>query len=250
MRNHLWIVFVVLGLVSCNLPIQGTTPTPLPTLELVTPTSSFSTPTLVPIETLLAMATSTIAPTSTSSVAIAFPIDQPVNCRYGPSIAYSVVGGLDLGRRAEIVGRSADSNWWYVKNPSNPSTYCWLSAKVVDAVGDLEGLPIVTAPIAIVTGIKVNVNPISMNVPCDSFPNYVTAIAEISVNGPTNVVWRWETSMGESMEQDALLFLEGGSQVVQKDYRVNNASDYWIDVHVLSPNDTTGRAYFKATCVP
>lgn len=249
MRNHLWIVFVVLTLVSCNLPENGTTPTPRSTLELDTPTSSSPTPTLVPIETLLALPTSTFVPTATSGVAIASPMDQPVNCRYGPSVAYLVVGGLDLGRQAEIVGRSADSQWWYVRNPSNPSTNCWLSASVTDAVGDLPGLPVVDAPVATVTRIDVVVEPISMHVPCDSFPNYVTATAEIFTNGPTNLVWRWESSEGETYDKDPLLFLEGSTQVVQLYYRVNGADNYWLQVHILSPNDTTGRAYFKVTCV-
>ena len=249
MRSHLWIVGVVLALTSCNLPSSGTTPTPLPTLELDTPTSSSPTPTLVPIETLLAIPSATFVPTSTSGVAIASPMDQPVNCRYGPSMAYSVIGGLDLGRQAEIVGRSADSQWWYVRNPSNPSTNCWLSAGVTDTIGDVAGLPVVDAPLAIVTRIDVEVNPVSMNVSCDSFPNYVTATAEIFTNGPTNLVWRWETSEGEAYEKDPLLFLEGSSQVVQLYYRVNIASNFWVQVHILSPSDMTGRAYFKVTCV-
>jgi len=250
MRNHLWSVVVVLVLTSCNLSGNQTTATPLPTLELDTPTSSFSTPTLIPIETLLAVALPTIRPTSTPGFSLASPIDQPVNCRYGPSVAYSVIGGLDLGRQAEIVGRNADSTWWYVKNPYDPSTFCWLSASVIDAVGNPDGLPVVDAPVAMVTKITVTVNPVSINVSCGSFPNYVTATAEIYTNGPTNVIWRWETSMSEAFERDPLLFLEGSFQVVQEYYKVISANDYWIQVHILSPNDTTGRAYFKITCVP
>jgi len=249
MRNHSWIAFVVLVLTSCNLTANGTTPTPLPTLELDTPTSSLSTPTLVPIETLLAIPSATFVPTSTSGVFIASPIDQPVNCRYGPSVAYLVVGGLDLGRQAEIVGRTEDFQWWYVRNPSNPSTNCWLAASVTDAIGNLEALPVVDVPLAIVTQIKVEVEPVSMNVPCgSSSPNYVTATAEIFTNGPTSLVWRWESSERETYEKDPLLFLEGSSQVVQLYYRVNGVNNFWLQVHILSPNDITGRAYFKVTC--
>ena len=180
---------------------------------------------------------------------MASPVNQPVNCRYGPSMAYSVVGGLDLGRQAEIIGRSGDSQWWYVRNPSNPSTNCWLAASVTDAVGNLEALPVVEAPVAIVTQIDVEVSPVAMNVPCDAFPNYVTATAEIFTNGPSNLIWRWESSQGEIFEKDPLLFLEGSSQVVQLYYKVTTADNFWLQVHVLSPNDTTGRVYFKVTCV-
>jgi hypothetical protein len=249
MRTHLWIVFVALGLLSCNLPANGTSPTPLPTLELDTPISSFPTPTLVPIETLLAIPSATFAPTSTPRTVFASPLGQPVNCRYGPSVAYSVVGGLDVGRQAEVVGRSADFQWWYVRNPSNPSTTCWLAASVTNAVGNLEGLPVVEAPIATVSRIDVEVEPVSMNVPCGSFPNYVTVTATIFTNGPANVVWRWESSEGETYDKEPLLFLEGGSQVVQLYYRVNGVNNFWLEVRILSPNDITGRAYFKVTCV-
>ena len=250
MRNHLWIVLAVLVVTSCNLPGNETSATSLPTLELDTPTSSFDTPSPIPIETLLALPTSTFAPTATSDVARVFPKTEAVNCRYGPSVAYSVVGGLDLGRQAEMVGKSADLQWWYVKNPSNPSTKCWLAASVTETIGNVEALPVVDAPLAIVTRVDVTVAPSLLNMSCNAFPNYVTATATIFTNGPSNVLWRWESSDGESFEKPPLLYLEGSSQDVLLYYRVNRADNYWLDVHILSPNDTSGRAYFKVTCVP
>jgi hypothetical protein len=74
--------------------------------------------------------------------------------------------------------------------------------------------------------------------------------AEIFSNGPTTVNWRWETSEGETLDKDPLLYLEGGSQSVLLYYKVNTAKDYWFQVHALSPNDIAGRTVFKATCVP
>jgi hypothetical protein len=64
------------------------------------------------------------------------------------------------------------------------------------------------------------------------------------------VKWRWETSEGEAFDKDPLLYLEGSSQPVLLYYKVNGAKDYWIQIHILAPNDTTGRQIFKATCVP
>jgi len=250
MKNHLWKMVIVLVLTSCNVPVNGTSPTPFPTLKLDSSTSSSPTPTIIPIETLLALPTATFVPTSTSEVAMVLPVDQPVNCRYGPSVAYSIVGGLEPGRQAEMIGRSADSQWWYVRNPSNPSTNCWLSASVTKTVGNVEALPVVEAPFVIVTKIDITIDPASMNVPCESFPQYISATAEIVTSGPTNVTWRWESSDGESFDGDPLLYLDGSSQTVQLYYRVKGANNYWLDVHILSPNDTSGRAYFKVTCVP
>ena len=250
MKRHLWILLVALGLISCNLPGTGTTPAPLSTPEPGTPTLSLPTPTLVSIETLLAIPSATFEPTATPRTVIASPIEQRVNCRFGPSVAYSVVGVLEAGRQAEVVGRSADLQWLYVRNPVNPSANCWLSAGFILAVGNVEGLPVVEAPLATVTDIRVAAEPVSMNVPCGSFPVYVMITAEIVTNGPSSPVWRWETSEGETFEKDPLLFLEGGTQTVLLYYRVNRADNYWVQLHVLAPNDAVGRANFKITCVP
>ncbi len=253
MHHRFWIVLALCAFVTtaCNMPTQ-TTSTPLATPIMDTPAPTFSTPTLVPIETLLARATSTFEPVAsrTPRLAIASPLNQPVNCRYGPSTAYAVVGGLEVGGQAEIVGKNIDVTWWVVKNPSDPSTNCWLSASLIEAVGNLDGLPVVEAPLAQVTSIQVRAEPASINVSCSAFPQYVTVTAEIFTNGPATVNWRWETSEGEVFTRDPLLFLEASSQGVLLSYKVNSARDYLIQVHSLAPNDTNDGVLFKATCVP
>lgn len=249
--NHRRVVSVILVwlLTSCNLPNQPAG-TPLSAPVTDTPASAFSTPTGIPIETLLARPTSTFVPTSTPRVARASPISQAVNCRYGPSTAYAVIGGLEVGRQAEIVGKNIDVTWWYVRNPSDPSTFCWLAADVINAVGQVDSLPVVQAPPALVTDIQLRVDPPSMNVSCTAFPQYVIVNADIIANGPATVTWQWETSEREVINANPLLYLETGSQGGFVYYRINAAKDYWIQVHILSPNDTTGRVTFKATCTP
>ena len=251
MKSRFWIVLTLCAFMvtACNLP-DSTTNTPLSSSVTDTPPATFSTPTPIPIETLLARATATFVPTATPRLAIAAPLDQPVNCRYGPSTAYAIVGALELGRQAEIVGKNIDVTWWYVKNPSDPSTHCWLAASVIDAVGNLDALPVVDAPLAQVTDIQIRIEPPSINVACDSFPHYVNVTAEIFTSGPTTVTWRWETNEGEVFDKDPLLYLDGGSQSVLLSYKISAARDYWIQIHILSPNDTTGRTVFKATCAP
>ena len=252
-RFEIVLVVCVIVITACNLPTQTTsTPFASHTPIAATPSPTFSTPTLIPIETLLARPTSTFVSvaSATPRLSLASPINQPVNCRYGPSTAYSVVGGLEVGGQAEVIGKNIDVTWWYVKNPDDPSTTCWLSADLIAATGNLEALPVVAAPLAQVTNIQVNFEPPSLNVACGSFPQYVTVTAAITTNGPATVTWRWETSEGEVFDKDPLLYLEGSSQPVLLYYRVNSAKDYWLQVHILSPNDTIGQAIFKATCVP
>jgi hypothetical protein len=89
-----------------------------------------------------------------------------------------------------------------------------------------------------------------MNVSCTAFPQYVTVNVDITTNGPATVEFRWETSEGESISASSLLFLEADTQGAFIYYKITSARDYWIQVHILAPNDTTGRTIFKATCVP
>src|SRR4026208_1298623 len=144
MKNQIWIAIAifVLGLSSCNLPADQATATPPPpappTLEI--PITSGASPTLVSIETLLAIDTATIVPTSTPSNSLASAKDQPVNCRFGPGTQYGIAGALNPGRQAEMIGQNLGSPWWYVRNPSDPSTLCWLAASVTDVVGNVESL--------------------------------------------------------------------------------------------------------------
>ena len=252
MKRRLQIVFVLcLALTACNLPVQ-TTVTPLSTPILVTPSETFFTPTVIPIETLLARATPTFEPvaTATPRLVLASPLNQPVNCRYGPSTAYAVVGGLDVGDQAEIVGKNVDVTWWYVRNPNDPSTFCWLATNLIDATGNTDLLPVVPAPPAQVTSIRLDTDPPSLNVSCEAFPQYVTVNADIVTNGPTTVMFRWETSEGETISADELLYLEAGTKSAFIYYKLNAAKDYWIQVHVFAPNDTGNRIVFKATCTP
>jgi hypothetical protein len=250
-RRLIVFIIIVFVLTACHLPNQ-TEATPLPHPITATPTIASSTPTLIPIETLLAQATPTFIPTDTPTprLALASVINQPVNCRYGPSIAYAVVGGLEIGDQAEIVGKNIDVTWWYVKNPSDPSTFCWLAADLIDATGSTDALPVVPVPPAQVTDVQVILDPPSLNVSCQAFPQYINVNVAITTNGPTTVTFRWETSEGEVINADALLFLEAGSKNAFVYYRVKSAKDYWFQAHILSPNDTTGRTTFKAACVP
>ena len=254
MKRRIWIATVVfaLGLSSCNLQAVQPTETSLPSPTLVIPITSASTPTPVPIDTLLAInfETPTIAPTSTSSLVLASPIDQPVNCRFGPGTQYGIAGALNPGRQAEMIGKNEDSSWWYVKNPSDPSTLCWLSAGVTLTVGNVESLPVVEPPEILVTSVNVSINPPGMSVACDAFPQSVIISAFITTNGPSIVVWRWESSIGKASAENNLLFEEGGTKTVQDYYQVDGAGDYLIQVRTIVPNVVIGQASIRVTCTP
>jgi len=254
MRNRFWIAVIaaLIGVSSCNLPASQTTETPTSTLTPLpdTPTSSSSTLTLAPIETPINLELPTIPPTSTPSVSLASPKDQPVNCRFGPATSYAIIGALILGRQAEMIGRNTDSTWWYVRNPSDPSTTCWLSAEFVVTVGDVQSLPVVGPPEILVTGISVSVEPSVINVACDALPQTVIITARITASGPSTVIWHWASSSGVVSPDKQLLFEVGDTKTVQDYYQVNRVSDYIVQVQTTLPNLVTGQASFKVVCTP
>ena len=253
MRRQLWIAAtLIVALSSCNLPASQPTATAASTLTplLDTPTSGSSSSTSVPFETLVSLELPTIAPTSTSSVFLASPKDQPVNCRFGPATSYAIIGALILGRQAEIIGRNSDSTWWYVRNPSDPSTSCWLSAEFVVTVGDVQSLPVVTPLENMVTGVSVSIEPPVLNVACDALPQTVVITARITASGPSTVIWHWSSSAGVTSPDKQLLFVAGDTKTVQDYYQVNRVSDYIVEVQTTLPNIVTGQASFKVVCTP
>lgn len=250
MKRRFWILTLVSILTSCNLTALDPTTTPLSTPIPASAPTTFSTPTLLPIETLLAIDTSTPIPPATPGITLAAPKDQPVNCRFGPEISYAVVGALIVGRQAEVIGKNADETWWYVRNPSDPSANCWLSAEFVVVTGNVDSLPVVGPPEIGVTNIRVEVDPVAMNVGCNAFPQTFALIGQITSNGPTIVTWRWEASNGYVSPEETLLFELAGTKEVRGFVSVSGANDYWVNLHVLIPNERSGGANFKATCTP
>ena len=252
MNNRIWIVIFALILTSCNLTALEPTAKPAPpsTPMPASPTPNLSTPTLIPIETLLAGDTPTPVPTATPRIILAAPKDQPVNCRFGPEVSYAIVGALIVSRQAEVIGKNIDATWWYVKNPNDPSNNCWLSSDFVVVTGNTDALPVVGPPEIGVNNIQVQVDPVAMNVGCSAFPQTFNVIGQITANGPTIVTWRWEASNGYVSTGETLLFESEGTKEVRGVVTVWGVNDYWVNLHVLLPNDRSDGANFKVTCTP
>ena len=255
-RRHLIFFLLVLVLISsCNLPastpaeVETALPLSQPTIDI--PVTGVNTLTPVPVETLVeTLLFPTTTSTSTPSVVLASPRAQPVNCRFGPDVSYAVVGALIVGRQAEVIGKNMDISWIYVRNPSDPSNSCWLFADLVNVEGNLEMLPVVGPPEIMVTDIRVRIDPRSMNVACNDFPQSVIISADITTNGPLVVTWYWESSTGLVSDQKQVLFEAGETKTVQDYYLVPRAGEYSIFVRSAPPNSQTGEAAFRAICTP
>jgi len=133
-----------------------------------------------------------------------------------------------VGRQAEVIGKNMDISWIYVRNPSDPSTSCWLFADLVNVDGSLDMIPVVGPPEIMVTDIRVRIDPPSMNVACNDFPQNVIISADITTNGPLVVNWYWESSTGLVSDQKQVLFQESETKTVQDYYLVPQAGDYSI----------------------
>jgi hypothetical protein len=93
--------------------------------------------------------TPSLTPTPTFTFTPAVPmvtVSLQTNCRSGPGTAYDILGVLNAGQTAEVVGRSAASDNWIIKLPSNPTITCWLWGFYAIVVGNTSGLPVIIPP--------------------------------------------------------------------------------------------------------
>lgn len=164
-RRVAFVSILVLAILACNLPV-ATAPTSdlgaaytaaaltvaaavnqtlVPSLTAPPPPPASSTS--LPLETFTPLPTLSPIPffTATSSVPL-ISVSVDTNCRVGPGKVYDLVGGLYVGQVAEVYGRNASNNYWYIRLPGNSSTFCWVTGQYASIVGNTAFLPIYTPP--------------------------------------------------------------------------------------------------------
>ncbi len=254
------LVLLVAAMLACNLPgsdVAGTpillTPvtglTPIPgEEETSTPISTAVATALgaapspnVPV--LLITATAVIPPTP--SVPMITPNAVNVNCRAGPDLAYNSVSVLAFGASTQVVGRTADSSWWYVQDPNNPGGNCWVAASVVTILGPTAAIPVAALPPPIANKVTVAVNS-PTSVVCGQ-PNPVTFSGTISTNGAATVQYQWEItgSQTNTTGPQTLAFTGAGTQAAANPGAINvDCGNYTVTLHVTSPNDLSASKTF------
>lgn len=85
-----------------------------------------------------------LPPETPSTPYISVSVDT--NCRTGPGQVYDYVGALLVGEEAEVVGRESTGRFWYIRNPDNVTSYCWVWDQYATIRGDTSMLPILTPP--------------------------------------------------------------------------------------------------------
>jgi hypothetical protein len=207
-------------------------------------------PTTSPTKTLLPTSVPTFTPTSVPARVDLRVMDELVNCRFGPGTVFELINELHAGQSARVAGRNDSSTWWYIRDPGNPNGFCWVSANVTEVEGQVESLPVMSPPVTTVTKATLRSEPDRIVVGCNQFPQTVFLEAEITTNGPTFVTWGWEASTGVSSEQTILVFEEAGVQVINDYYQIGAPNEYWIKLHIFTPNEIIKQVNFPVSCTP
>ncbi len=247
-KNKMMTVFLLMVLLSaCNLPSGAPNQ---PSAQTETPTPLFPVLTETPSSTPLPTETLPPTLTSTPSVPIAWPSDKGVNCRYGPSTDWSAVGALLVGETATIQGRNADSSWWYVVTVGNPGSPCWVAASVTLTAGNLSNLPVIAAPVAKVTDVKIKLDPKTISLPgCMGPVQSIKFEGTISVNGPTKVKWYFETQQDGAKPSETTNFNFADTKKVESSFTPSpSAGSFWVRLVVVEPNGKTAEASYKIEC--
>lgn len=133
-------LLLIAALSACNLPSAQETPTPDPILTVTALAQALATPTLPPV---LDTPTPEFSPTPAFTPTPSVPtvtVSVNTNCRTGPGVVYDLIGGLNVGQTAEVVGKnSAVANYWVVRLPGG--AICWLWGQYATVSGNTANLP-------------------------------------------------------------------------------------------------------------
>ena len=146
-RNLFLSIFLVIALSACNLPTESgngdsgsTEEAPIDDLALtVTAQAVLLQNSPTPEFTATPQFTSTPENTATPSVP-QVSVSVNTNCRTGPGVVYDLLGGLNIGQIAEVVGKSSSTGYWIIKLPGS-NTICWLFPQHATVTGNTANLP-------------------------------------------------------------------------------------------------------------
>ncbi len=246
MRKHRLPVLLVLAvlLLACNFPLFAPRPTPTSPAPAQAATDTSSPPVVASFTPVPATPTATIVPTP--SVPVVTPNSANVNCREGPDVAYNAIGVLSSGSSTQVTGRSDDSSWWYVRDPANQSSFCWIFSGVVTISGPTGSIPVVAAPFAIVTGVTAGAA-LPSTIACGG-PNPITFSGTITTNGALTAKYQWEITGDQTntTSPETLNFTDAGTKDVPNPGAYNvDCGKYTVTLHVLSPNDISAKKNFQ-----
>lgn len=163
--NTLLLVFILLlSITSCNLPMgnranvdvdatiaagimrsQTALALPLTDTGQATITNTVQpgdTATLTLEPTITLTPTITITPTPEG---VFLTISQDTYCRKGAPISvFPALTTIKAGQQVEVIGQNPTHDSYYVRNPDQTNSYCWVWGKYATLTGNQESLPVYT----------------------------------------------------------------------------------------------------------
>ena len=93
-------------------------------------------------------ATHTLTPTITltpTPEGVFLTMTADTNCRQGaPYSAFKILATIKTGEKVEVLGRNPENDSYYVKNPYDANSKCWVYGKYATVNGNTSVLPVVT----------------------------------------------------------------------------------------------------------
>ncbi|HCB00751.1 MAG TPA: hypothetical protein DEP19_00060, partial [Anaerolineae bacterium] len=112
-------VFLIIVLSACNLPSGETATEEVEVSDLaltVTAQALLLQNSPTPEFTATPQFTGTPELTATPSIP-QVSVSTNTNCRTGPGVVYDLIGGLNVGQTAEVVGKNSSTGYWIIKLP-------------------------------------------------------------------------------------------------------------------------------------
>jgi hypothetical protein len=73
-------------------------------------------------------------------------VSTETKCRLGPGKAYDQVGGLVADKSVQVFGRDPSGQYYYIRNPNDPTSFCWVWAFYATPAGNFAAVPVFTPP--------------------------------------------------------------------------------------------------------
>jgi len=162
-------LLLIISLVACNLPSgagSSTTPDINATVAaevaiafaaqtLVAQTLAAggavvpaNTDTITPEALPQVTSTETLTPTITltpTPEGVFLVVSQDTNCRFGgPYSSFKIITTVKAGQNVEVLSRNPENDSYFVKNPYDANSTCWLYGKYATLTGNSAALPVST----------------------------------------------------------------------------------------------------------
>ena len=183
--------------------------------------------------------TATLTPTGhVSSGDAKILMTNNTNCRTGQGTEFERVMILLKGEEADVVGVDTSGDYWYIRRPEEPNSFCWLWGKYATPSGSYESVPVFTQVPTPTPGFEFTLNYQKSIGLCGGF--YVLQYQITNTGSVTLESWRTSStdhtggSVPISNQQDKFFDISGCAPVGDKFNLIPGESYY---VNAMFTND-------------